>query len=74
MVKYDQEAFTKAWDYLAAPTRDGEDDYFILFERSEFLIPTWVTPQYRATSKKKIMFVCSTNLGFSVEKSVRVFD
>ena len=25
-----------------------------LFERSEFLIPTWVTPQYRATSKKKI--------------------
>ena len=26
----------------------------VLFERSEFLIPTWVTPQYRATSKKKI--------------------
>ena len=25
-VKYDQEAFTKAWDYLAAPTSDGEDD------------------------------------------------
>ena len=31
VVKYDQEAFTKAWDYLAAPTSDGEDDYFILF-------------------------------------------
>ena len=26
VVKYDQEAFTKAWDYLAAPTSDGEDD------------------------------------------------
>ena len=26
----------------------------VSFERSEFLIPTWVTPQYRATSKKKI--------------------
>ena len=26
----------------------------LLFERSEFLISTWVTPQYRATSKKKI--------------------
>ena len=26
----------------------------LLFERSEFLIPTWVTPQYRATSKKYI--------------------
>ena len=25
-----------------------------LFDRSEFLTPTWVTPQYRATSKKKI--------------------
>ena len=25
---------------------------FVLFERSEFLIPTWVTPLYRATSKK----------------------
>ena len=37
----------------------------ILFERSEFLIPTWVTPQYRATSKKKNLCVCSTNLGFS---------
>ena len=36
-----------------------------LFERSEFLIPTWVTPQYRATSKKKNLCVRSTNLGFS---------
>ena len=36
-----------------------------LFERIEFLIPTWVTPQYRATSQKKNMCVCSTNLGFS---------
>ena len=26
VVKCDQEAFTKAWDYLAAPTSDGEDD------------------------------------------------
>ena len=26
VAKYDQEAFTKAWDYLAAPTSDGEDD------------------------------------------------
>jgi len=26
VVKYDQEAFTKAWDYLAAPTSDGEDE------------------------------------------------
>ena len=26
----------------------------LLFERSEFLISRWVTPQYRATSKKKI--------------------
>ena len=25
--------------------------FIFLFERSEFLIPTWVTPQYRATSK-----------------------
>ena len=23
---YDQEAFTKAWNHLAAPTSDGEDD------------------------------------------------
>ena len=23
VAKYDQEAFTKAWDYLAAPTSDG---------------------------------------------------
>ena len=37
----------------------------LLFERSEFLIPTWVTPQYRATSLKKKLCVCSTNLGFS---------
>ena len=36
-----------------------------LFERSEFQIPTWITPQYRATSKKKKLYVCSTNLGFS---------
>ena len=27
VVTYDQEAFTKAWDNLAAPTSDGEDDY-----------------------------------------------
>ena len=40
-------------------------DLTISFERSEFLIPTWVTPQYRAISKKKKMCVCSTNLGFS---------
>ena len=34
-----------------------------LFQRSEFLMPTcWVTPQYRATSKKKFMYVCSKNL------------
>ena len=26
VAKYDQEAFTKAWDYLAAPISDGEDD------------------------------------------------
>ena len=26
VVKYDQETFTKAWDYLAAPTCDGEAD------------------------------------------------
>ena len=26
VVKYDQGAFTKAWDYLAAHTSDGEDD------------------------------------------------
>ena len=26
VVKYDQEAFTKAWDYQAAPTSDGEHD------------------------------------------------
>ena len=26
VVKYYQEAFTKEWDYLAAPTSDGEDD------------------------------------------------
>ena len=26
VVKYVQEAFAKAWDYLAAPTSDGEDD------------------------------------------------
>ena len=26
VVKYDQEAFTKAWDYLAVPTSDGEDE------------------------------------------------
>ena len=26
VVKYDQEAFTKAWDYLAVPTSDGEYD------------------------------------------------
>ena len=26
VIKYDQEAFTKAWDYLAAPTIDGGDD------------------------------------------------
>ena len=26
VVKYDQDAFSKAWDYLAAPTSDGEDD------------------------------------------------
>ena len=33
VVKYDQETITKAWDYLAAPTSDGEDDYvcFVLF-------------------------------------------
>ena len=31
----------------------------------KFLIPTWVTPQCRATSKKIYMCVCSTNLGFS---------
>ena len=39
--------------------------WYLFFERSEFLIPTWVTPQYRATSKKKNLCVCSTNLGFS---------
>ena len=26
VVKYDQEAFTKAWDYLAKSPSDGEDD------------------------------------------------
>ena len=26
VVKYDQETFTKAWDYLPAPTSDGKDD------------------------------------------------
>ena len=26
VVKYDQEAFTKVWDYLAGPTSDDEDD------------------------------------------------
>ena len=26
VVKYGQDAFSKAWDYLAAPTSDGEDD------------------------------------------------
>ena len=26
VVKYDQEAFTKAWDYLASSPSDGEDD------------------------------------------------
>ena len=26
VVKNYQEAFTKAWDYLVAPTSDGEDD------------------------------------------------
>ena len=56
-------------------THTSDDSYFyqlslvvatatVSFERSEFLIPTWVTPQYRATSKKN-MCVCSTNLGFS---------
>ena len=39
-------------------------EYF-LFERSEFLI---------ATSKKKNLCVRSTNLGFSREKIVHVFD
>ena len=38
---------------------------YIYFERSEFLI---------ATSPPKKLCVCSTNLGFSVEKNVRVFD
>ena len=41
VVKYDQEAFTKAWDYLAAPTSDGEDDYLFiyLFFSRHFLAP-----------------------------------
>ena len=26
VVKYDQEAFSKAWDYLASSPSDGEDD------------------------------------------------
>ena len=26
VVKYDQDAFSKAWDYVTAPTSDGEDD------------------------------------------------
>ena len=45
--------------------RRHDTSFFILFERSEFLIPTWVTPQYRATSPPQNMCVCSTNLGFS---------
>ena len=57
--------------FVVSKILDSSD---LLFERSEFLIPTWVTPQYRATSKKKNLCVCSTNLGFSGEKSVRVFD
>ena len=39
--------------------------YVCFFERGEFLI---------ATSPPKKLCVCSTNLGFSVEKNVRVFD
>ena len=36
----------------AGAVRAGVVDVYILFERSEFLIPTCVTPLYRATSKK----------------------
>ena len=34
VVKYDQDAFSKVWDYLAVPTSDGEDDYFCLLYTS----------------------------------------
>ena len=55
-------------DLMYFTIKESGDILAILFERSEFLIPTWVTPQYRATSKKIYMYVCSTNLGFSGEK------
>lgn len=40
-VKYDQEAFKKAWDYLAASPSDSEEDYnfFFFFPATLFLAP-----------------------------------
>ena len=51
VVKYDKEAFTKAWDYLARSDSDGEDDqrfffcflfsdtFWIIFSSVFFLFP-----------------------------------
>ena len=44
MANYDQEAFTKAWDYLASSTSDGENDFFFFL----FLFfVTFFSPRYR---------------------------
>ena len=32
VVKYDKEAFTKAWNYLASSSSDGDDNFFFFFE------------------------------------------
>ena len=45
VVKYDQEAFTKAWDYLAKSPSDDEDDYKnVFFSNFFFFFGTFFTP------------------------------
>ena len=41
VVKYEQEAFSKAWDYLASSPSDGEDDevFFFFFSFSSLFSP-----------------------------------
>ena len=45
VVKYDQEAFAKAWDYLPSSSSDGEDEQRFFFKT--FFLPTLFSPWKR---------------------------
>ena len=76
VVKHDQEAFTKAWDYLAKSPNDDEDDKKIFFSKFFFpaLFYSWKRAEIRPFWGRPTFFRTPANAGWCAKKTKKQWN